>query len=130
MSSNNRCPHGFELDAGCPACRSLSEAFANGQAAMNIVNLIDERMGKGWTRSLASALWPSIRVAATEDQPSDGWYVGATFEYSHKVFDSDGDFLVCDCGNTTAGQARAKLIVEQANARRRSAAKDATESAK
>jgi hypothetical protein len=29
MSSNNRCPHGFELDAGCPACRSLSAALAN-----------------------------------------------------------------------------------------------------
>ena len=40
------------------------------------------------------------------------WYVGATPEHSHKVFDDQEDFKVCDCGDTDAGRARAKQIVE------------------
>lgn len=43
---------------------ALEARCRDNQDAHNIVTLIDERMGKGWTRSLASALFPGAPIAA------------------------------------------------------------------
>lgn len=43
------------------------------------------------------------------------WYVGATLEHSHKVFDADEDYKICDCGDTDDGRKRAQQIVDDHN---------------
>lgn len=39
---------------------ALSARVAAAEDALNIVTIIDERLGKGWTRELAHALFPHI----------------------------------------------------------------------
>jgi hypothetical protein len=68
MSSNNRCPHGFELDAGCPACRSLvsdseSTQVWRDQNYVNATSVVGMCAGSSMTTAWAGAGSIAINAA-------------------------------------------------------------------